>query len=182
MKEYCVYCHTNRVNGKKYIGITCMSPKKRWANGNGYNGMILGRAIKKYGWDAFSHEILFNDLSEEEARSKEIYLIEKYQTCNPKYGYNQSVGGNIPTEHARELLKKRMTGKNNPMYGRKRTKRNLESTRKAVLCVETSMVYESISQASRMTNINLSHIAAVCRGDRKTAGGFHWRFVGIVGG
>ena len=33
---YCVYMHTLKVDGRKYIGITCRRPNKRWRNGDGY--------------------------------------------------------------------------------------------------------------------------------------------------
>lgn len=54
-KIWTVYVHTNLINGKKYIGITSMSPEKRWRNGTGYTCGAFKSAIAKYGWDGFSH-------------------------------------------------------------------------------------------------------------------------------
>lgn len=56
--NWCVYMHTNNINGKRYIGIS-QNPKRRWKNGNGYKTQLFGKAINKYGWDNFTHEILF---------------------------------------------------------------------------------------------------------------------------
>lgn len=50
------------------------------------------------------------------------------------------------------------------------------SSDKKVICVETNIVYDSITKASNDTNIDKSSIGRVCNGVRKTAGGFHWRF------
>lgn len=91
---YCVYCHTNKINGKKYIGITGMKPERRWANGEGYkNSRYFYFAIKKNGWDAFEHKILFTGLSKEEACKKEKELINYYKTNDEQNGYNMSSGG-----------------------------------------------------------------------------------------
>jgi hypothetical protein len=78
---YCIYCHTNKINNKKYIGLTCQTPKDRWDSGHGYrSNRYFWSAIKKYGWHNFSHEILFDGLSQEEAKLKEIELISNYST------------------------------------------------------------------------------------------------------
>lgn len=49
--------------------------------------------------------------------------------------------------------------------------------RTAVICVETNKLYEGLRVAERDTNIQHSVIASCCRGQRETAGGYHWRFV-----
>ena len=91
---YTVYIHINKQNKKKYIGITSMSVKERWRNGYGYSDKLpIGRAIRKYGWNEFMHEILCENLSEGDAKNIEIELIKRLHTQNPKYGYNICAGG-----------------------------------------------------------------------------------------
>lgn len=70
ISNYNAYKHT-APNGKVYIGITGVAPKRRWANGNGYrNQTLFYRAIKKYGWENINSEILFEGLNKEEAEKK----------------------------------------------------------------------------------------------------------------
>lgn len=46
-----------------------------------------------------------------------------------------------------------------------------------VMCVETGVVYESIMQAERMTTALHQHIGNCLRGERQTAGGYHWKSI-----
>lgn len=90
---YKVYCHTCP-NNKKYIGITKQKVNKRWSNGYGYkSNKHFFNAILKYGWDNIKHDILFDNLTLEEAEEKEIELISLYNTTNEKFGYNLESGG-----------------------------------------------------------------------------------------
>lgn len=126
--NWCVYMHENRVNGKKYIGITSQKPTKRWQNGAGYAQQPrFFNAIKKYGWDAFRHEILYTDLTQSEAERLEVELIAKYETMNPSKGYNSTAGGSatkgwVPTAETRQRisdsLKGLSAGEKNPFYGK----------------------------------------------------------------
>ena len=78
-----VYCITNKINGKQYIGIT-NDYKRRWANHIAYQApereQVVHRAIKKYGKENFDFQILFSNLTVEEASAKEIELIENMRT------------------------------------------------------------------------------------------------------
>lgn len=88
--------HINKINNKKYIGITGRkNPKWRWGGkGQKYNDTpYFWNAIQKYGWENFEHKILLTGLTEEEAKQKEKELIKKYKTTNRKLGYNISAGG-----------------------------------------------------------------------------------------
>lgn len=105
-EKYCVYCHINKINGKKYIGITKQKPERRWRNGKGYKSQIFSKAIEKYGWDNFDHTILEDNIPENLIEYKEQYYIQLYNTVVPN-GYNSTTGG----EHfeANDELKRRFS-------------------------------------------------------------------------
>ena len=94
--NYTVYMHISP-SGKRYIGITSVSPKKRWQNGFGYKGQVFYKAIEKYGWDNIEHIIIETNLSQDEACRLEIDLIKQYKTTDSNYGYNVSLGGDKTT-------------------------------------------------------------------------------------
>lgn len=118
-KEYCLYCHTNKINGKKYFGITCQTPQRRWQNGNGYKTKYFYNAIQKYGWDNFRHEVLIKGLSFDEANKLEMEYIAKYHTCiydDECWGYNATFGGDGTlgyrhSEETKEKFKNRVISK-----------------------------------------------------------------------
>ena len=98
MGNWTVYKHTNKINGKSYIGITSRKPEDRWGtNGYKYQSqkskyLCFSKAIQKYGWDNFTHEILFTGLTKEDACKKEKELISFYNSKAP-FGYNLTDGG-----------------------------------------------------------------------------------------
>ena len=93
---YVVYKHTNKTNGKCYIGITGRAnPNRRWCGGAGYSqNEYFYSAIQKYGWDGIEHSIIAEGLSLEEAYEMEKKLIKEYDSANRLYGYNLDLGGN----------------------------------------------------------------------------------------
>lgn len=144
-KRWCVYCHTNKENGKKYIGITSKNPPElRWENGFGYRRQIrFWNAIQKYGWDGFDHKILFNNLTLDEANHKEVELIAFYKSAQRDYGYNIDLGGNAMCGLSEEVKRKlsishtglhegeknnfygvHMNGSLNPFYGKRHSEKS----------------------------------------------------------
>ena len=200
MDNYVIYVHT-APNGKKYVGITCQKPAYRWNNGNGYKQCtLMWRAICKYGWENFKHEILFEGLSKSEAEEKEIELIKKYKSNNKKYGYNIENGGNSPGKISEETKKKislsekgkkmseeaklKMRGRKPWNKGRKcsleeKLKIRLSNpNKKRVICLNTNVIYESIAEAGRQLNINKVCIRQNCKGKYHYAGNhLQFRFV-----
>ena len=149
--DYIIYKHTNKINGKTYIGQTGQHPESRWGkNGRGYKEQMFYKAIQKYGWDNFEHEILYTHLTKEEANYKEIDCIKRYNSNDSNYGYNIESGGNT------SILK---SGSEHPNAIK-------------VICLETKQIFDTVAEAAIWMNESpyKNHIYQACKGEHHTCG------------
>jgi len=99
-----LYCITNKINGKIYIGQT-VQPDKRWYQHKNMAAqdqpmMIISYAIKKYGNQAFEFEVIAGCKTWDDANDIETLLVSQYGSLVPN-GYNVSLGGmNAPKSEA----------------------------------------------------------------------------------
>ena len=94
-KNFIVYCYTNNINNKKYIGCTSKTTTERaGTDGKNYKGSpYFMNAIIKYGFSNFTVEILAHNVSRDVAASIEKFYIKKFNTIDYKFGYNLHKGG-----------------------------------------------------------------------------------------
>lgn len=94
-----IYKITNNINGKCYIGQS-RDIQKRWTSHKNvpFNPNYqeydypLYKAIRKYGLENFSFEVL-EECSIEELNEKEDFWINKYNSIDSDHGYNQTLLG-----------------------------------------------------------------------------------------
>lgn len=193
-----IYKHTLILDcsskGKSYIGQSSKDDiNERWQNGHGYysirvghNETVFWKAIKKYGWDNFSHEIIEDNIPTLElANEKEKYWIAYYHTFieDPNcWGYNMTAGGSgishKQSEETKQKISNALTGREFSESHKAKLKELAKKTSKAIVCIETNIKYESISEASTKTGISRDNIRAALKGTRRSAGGYHWALVG----
>lgn len=193
MSDYVLYVHQNKINGKRYVGITNNTYKRWCGGGKRYERCPrFWAAIKKYGWDNFTHKIILSGLSLEEANALEQAYIEKYRTCEKDYGYNVMSGGNcVPSmlgKHHSEETKQKMheTALGRVISEEQRRShskwmsenfagnRNPKST--AVRCLNTGEVFESQRIAAKAKGVNQAKISLCCQGKRNHTHGLQWEY------
>jgi group I intron endonuclease len=102
-----IYCAINKINGKKYVGqstLTLDERRKSHLHDCKYKDYVFGRAINKYGIDAFEWEILYTCSSIDEMIEKEKQFIALYDLYNSGKGYNASPGGEFQTQERRKSI------------------------------------------------------------------------------
>lgn len=169
MNNYKLYVHICP-NGKRYYGITKQEPKQRWRNGKGYkDNQYFTRAIEKYGWNNIDHIVLFDSLTESEAKELEQYFIQWYNTANRDYGYNITLGGEggnglkgdkcywfgkHHTEESKEKISKNhmdVSGEKHPMYGKHHTEESkvkMSESQKGLHCGDKNYWYGKTGKSS----------------------------------
>lgn len=131
-----IYCWTNLVNGKKYVGQTTNLSRRPFFHISDTSKSLISEAVRKYGIENFSLEILeFCEI--DKLNDREIYWISELNSY--KNGYNATLGGDhnpmllpeirekvtgdnsyirrMSPEEREEWLKDNLRGENNPMYG-----------------------------------------------------------------
>ena len=99
-----IYCITNTLNNKTYIGQTIQRPSHRWAhhkcaNNRKHVDTYIDRAIAKYGEENFRFEVIDTIVKNNKEElfplldKLEISYINKYHSLWNDNGYNISSGG-----------------------------------------------------------------------------------------
>lgn len=179
---WCLYVHITP-NNKYYFGITSVKPEQRWGkNGSRYKSSpYFYNAIMKYGWDNIQHIVTASCLTEAEAKQLETLCIKQFNTNDHDYGYNLTLGGDgtkgLPCpEYRKDILRRTMSGKKNPMYGKP------APNRRAVQCITTGEIFNNVTLAAQMCGTCRSDINKVCTGRRRYAGNLdgkklRWRYI-----
>ena len=225
---YTVYQHKNLRNGKSYIGMTSLEPKRRWNNGWGYkNQPKIWSDIKESDWNTdWEHNIIGKFVDKQEALNIEEMFIRLFDSINE--GYNTSsygsgnyekteeqkrkmseshIGKHFSEEHRKKIsesktgkhfseehrkkISESKIGEKHPMFGKhfseEHKKRmsasmtgNHNRPQTPVLQYSKSgefiAEYPSIKEAEKQTGCHQSQICECCKGKRKSAGGFIWRY------
>lgn len=174
--EVLEYCDENILDDREIYWISYYDTYK-----NGYNANEGGSANRNFDRTLEFKQnlsvILKNSWANADDRRKELSermlgdknpMFGKCGPLNPTYGKDRS-------------------GKNGSMYGKSHTDESKELNRQAhlgaknkmskpVVCIETQAIFASQGEAGRVMGCDSSTINKCCRGVKKTAGGFHWRY------
>ena len=168
-----VYITTNHVNGKQYIGQRKYDKQGKWKEYLG-SGIILSRAIEKYGLENFSKEIIEECKTKKILNEREIYWINYYNAVESDNFYNIASGGDGGntiagyTDDQRNLLSTKLSDMRKGIINI--GKNNGNSRR--VICINTMKVFDTINEASTYYNVDKDAIQQCCSdaNKRKTAG------------
>ena len=141
-----IYMIKNISNNKVYIGQS-VDIHRRWNDhkaklrNNKHENAHLQTSYNKYGDENFEFTILCECLKNE-LNDKELFFIKKYNSHNPSYGYNHTMGGNENISFTQETIEKMIKSHSNEFV--KICKYSLEQ--------QLLHIYDSLSEASRDVN------------------------------
>ena len=161
-----VYKITNTVNQKSYIGISINDPEKGRIKDHltGQGNRVIANALGKYGRDAFTYEILEENVFPELLLDLEVAYIKKYNTVVP-HGFNLTHGGEknmVPSDETRRKQSEAHTGK-------KQSKETIQK-RTEILRANPPMLGKTHSEATRqqLSEIGKTNPASIAAREKAT--------------
>lgn len=164
-----IYAAKCNITNKYYIGQTIQNPKKRWyrhkydaLNFKDYKifssnpcGRKFYNAIRKYGYNNFTWFVVkeLHNCTTQTLDMQEKFWISFYNSIDN--GYNSKQGGTNGA-HLKENIQKQYV---------------------SIINYTTGEIYECINDAEKETGISHSNIIAVCKGRRKSAGGYVFGYI-----
>lgn len=202
-----VYIVTNKVNGKRYIGVTSGPLRRRirehfcHAQKQRNNGAFY-RAIRKYGKDCFEWSVLVECENCTLALSEEIRLIKEMEPeYNSTLGGDGRLGGYLTdegrlaislfhkgkqwglgrtlSEESKSLIREKNLTPEAKERWSKSSHLGPKSMAKKVQCIDDGALFESASAAARVYGVSRSALIELCLGKnyRKSVGGMRFRYV-----
>lgn len=144
-----IYCITNKINNKQYIGQTMTTIEHRASQHFSTvknPTQLIKKAIQKYGKENFTIEEVkkISCHTKDELRNilneKEIYYIQNYNTYVKNGGYNLDKGGFTASYLSQKI----------DVYNS---------------CGEKIKTFDSISEASRYYDVSINSIIRICNGE-----------------
>lgn len=177
IKHCSIYCFTNLINNKKYIGSTINDPKirysqhirKAFSEGDSTYNYPLYNSIRKRGIENYKFEVIFEkDCTEKEIREIEHNYIIKYNTLFPN-GYNQTTNTLSPPSST------------DPKIAKKNSETKREKSKKiAEVDLNNNILHIWRSLADCLDeNYNLieGNVSKVCSGKTKSTQGRIFRYL-----
>lgn len=162
-----IYCITNRVTGKQYVGQTNTTVKRRYSEhvrcgkSAGHTTSLLYLAMKKYGVENFSVETLETVIADSGENLKiilndrEINYVKSLNTYKP-HGYNMTAGGYAFADHVTRCVYKVSTSG------------------------DVVDLYESIAEAELQNKFPTGTIKRALSNTTHQANGWHWYYADNV--
>lgn len=182
--EVLEYCDEDKLNELEKYYINLFDTYN-----NGYNSTIGGdgnRGYKQSEETKYKHSVLM--IGRFKGEKSPLYGIKlskehKRKISESKKGVNHPMYGKHLSDKQKEIISKANKDKKLTDEHRQnisKGKINLPSVSKIVLQYTKSNElvneYPSIREAERQTNISSTHISLTCKGKRKSAGGYIWKY------
>ena len=144
-----IYKITNLITQQSYIGQSINLSHRLSEHRRCEGASYIHNAIKKYGLENFSFEVI-EYCDQQLLNEREQYWVAYYDSYNN--GYNMTIGGDAMANHPIQAV----------------VQYDLQGNQ--------LQTFKSVMDASRQCNIASGKICAVCKGNRRTAGGYQWRY------